>query len=85
MKLAELIQTHDLSIKVETALKAVDWNYDVDGTNDSRFTRGAKAIKEAEELVAAFYRVEPESATELWQKHCPYAMAGSLPWRTLHK
>lgn len=85
MKLAELIQAHDLNVKAEAALKSVDWNFDVDGSNESRFSRGAKAMKEAEDALSALYRTTPDDATALWEKYCPYAAPGSLPVWALRK
>ena len=85
MKLSELIQAHDLSIKAEAALKSVDWNFDVDGSNESRFSRGVKAMKVAEDALSELYRTYPGEATKLWEQYCPYASPGSLPVWALRK
>jgi len=79
MKLAELILEHDLQLRAESALKTVDWAFDVDPFQAKRFDRGAKAMKEAEHSVAVLYKVKPDKATELWAKYCPYAIDGHVP------
>ena len=84
MILTELMIEHDLAFKTESALKSVDWNFDVDGLNGSRFSRGAKLLKEAETKIGELYKKSPEKAYELWAKYCPYAQPGSLPFGTMH-
>jgi len=75
MKLTELIQEYEftLSANAEAALRSVDWNYDVDPFDSSRFKRGQKAMSEAETSLKQLYTKSPEVAEELWTKHCPYA------------
>lgn len=85
MILSELIQQHDLAFRAEAALKTVDWNFDIDGDDVARFSRGAKALREAEQKVGELYRQSPEKAETLWGKYCPYAQPGSLPAAVLRK
>ena len=80
MKLAELIEQYEneLGADAESALRVVDWNYDVDPFDNSRFNRGQKAMNEVQVLLKELYVKSPEVATRLWMKHCPYAR-GTLP------
>ena len=77
MKLTELIQEYEfsLSTNAETALRSVDWNYDVDPFDSKRFDRGQKAMKEAQAHLKQLYNKSPEAAEQLWAKHNPYGEA----------
>lgn len=81
MKLAELILEHELQLRLhaETALKNVDWAFDVDPFQSSRFDKGLVKLKEAEQYVGQLYKVSPDQATQLWEKYCPYAAPGHVP------
>lgn len=80
MKLTELIQEYEftLSANAEAALRSVDWNYDVDPFDTSRFNRGQKTMNEVQAALKQLHSTSPETAEELWAKHCPYAQ-GALP------
>ena len=79
MKLNELIHEPALEVRVENALKAMDWNYDVDAMNEARLRKGVRALQLTETLVSALYNIKPELAQALWEAYCPYAQPGSLP------
>lgn len=80
MKLIELIQQYEeeLGAPAEAALRSVDWNYDVDPFDHTRFKRGEKAMNEVQTSLKELYAKSPEVATRLWMKHCPYAR-GTMP------
>ena len=79
MKLTELIHEPALEVRVENALKSMDWNFDVDAMDDLRLRKGVQKLKEAELLVGALFNTKPELAQALWEAYCPYAQPGSLP------
>ena len=79
MKLEELISEYELCVKADAALVNVDWNYDVADVDGRRYAKGQKAMTEAQVALKSLYRVFPEVANELWQKHCPYSKPGVLP------
>lgn len=79
MKLAELIQEHDLQLQAEDALKQVDWSFDVDPFQAKRFARGEKIMMNAEQAVNELYQISPGKAIELWCSYCPWAVPGSMP------
>ena len=79
MKLTELIHEPALEVRAELALKAMDWNFDIDATDEVRLRKGTRALAKAEAMVGALYGMKPEMAQALWETHCPYARPGSLP------
>lgn len=78
MKLTELIHEEGLELRTEEALKKMDWNFDVDATDDARLTRGIRALGEVKLMVGALYSAKPDLAQALWEAYCPYAQPGSL-------
>ncbi len=74
MTLSELIQEYEfqLSKNAENALRALDWNYDVDPFDSTRFDRGQHAMNEAHATLKQLLSASPETAEKLWAEHCPY-------------
>jgi hypothetical protein len=85
MKLKDLIHEPSLEVRVEEALKKMDWNFDIDATDDVRLEKGTAALKQAHTLVGALYSQRPELASALWEAYCPYAQPGSLSSTLLRK
>lgn len=85
MKLAELIQEHHHIMAAETALKNMDWSFDVDPFQVKRFEQGTRAMAEVEKLLGVVYRTAPDVAHLLWEENCPYAQTGLLPKAVLNK
>lgn len=79
MKLSELIHEPALNVRVEEALKTMDWEFDLDLVDEARFERGQKALKKLEMMVGALHTTKPELAQAMWEAYCPYAQPGSLP------
>ena len=74
-----------LEVRVENALKAIDWDFDVDAMNESRLKRGAQALKQTEALIGSLYDIKPTLAQAMWEMHCPYAQPGSLTASVLRR
>jgi len=85
MKLTDLIHEPALEVRVEAALRGMDWNYDVDPFNEVRLDKGKKALTALEAMVGALHGQKPELAQSLWETHCPYAQPGSLPASVLRR
>lgn len=79
MKLTELIHEPTLAVRVEEALKKMDWNYDVDCFDEVRHEKGCAALAQLETMVGALHTRRPTLARALWEAYCPYAQPGSLP------
>jgi len=79
MNLKELIHEQPLQVRLETALKAMDWEYDLDTNDNVRLDKGAAAYEQLQVMMGALYTREPELARIMWEAYCPYATSGSLP------
>jgi len=79
MRLIELTNDYSLEIRLEAALKAFDWEYDIDATDNVRLDKGIVAHNELQIMMGALYTREPVLARIMWEAYCPYAQPGSLP------
>ena len=82
MKLAELIKDYEYSLNAnaQAALAAVDWNYDVDPFDNTRFVTGESRMLEAHDALKKLHSRSPENAASLWKQHCPYATRTLPNW-----
>lgn len=85
MKLNDLVDEPMLEVRVEAAMKVMDWNFDIDATDEGRLQKGAKALRQLESLVMTLHDIKPELAHALWEAYCPYAQPGSLPATLLRR
>jgi len=85
MKLHELIHEPTLAVRTQRALEGMDWNFDLDATDELRMDRGQKKLKEIERLIGALHTAKPDVAQNMWETHCPWARPGSLPLGVLRR
>jgi len=78
MKLKHLLYEQELPQRVENALKAMDWEWDVDAADSGRLENGEKALDEVKVLIGTLYTQNADLAEAMWVVHCPYAQPGSL-------
>ena len=68
-----------LEVKAGEALSTMDWEFDIDGTDDFRVKRGFEQLKQIEELLKKLVCENEPLVSLLWRKHCPYAHPNVLP------
>ena len=61
------------------ALQKMDWEFDIDGTDDARVSAGFKHLVKIRRLLKTINDSNTILSTQLWQQYCPYAQPGISP------